>query len=90
MAECTSAPSGFVTPLHGKPEMQPLVSPTASETLVASAALSLALLASAGRAAGRAVLSSPSTTQTIQVKSLHDGHAITGSKAKLHRQSDRQ
>ena len=52
------------------------------------AALSFALLASAGRPAGSAVLSSLETTQTIPVKSLQDGHAITGSKAKLHRNSD--
>jgi hypothetical protein len=52
------------------------------------AALSLVLLASAGRPASSAVLSSPGTTQTIQVKSLQDGHAIIGSKAKLHRNSD--
>jgi hypothetical protein len=53
------------------------------------AALSLALLASAGRPARGAASGSPSTTQTIQVESLQDGHAITGSKAKLHRKSER-
>jgi hypothetical protein len=52
-------------------------------------ALSIALVASAGHVAYGATSSSPSTTQTVQVKSLQDGHAITGSTAKLHRKSDR-
>jgi hypothetical protein len=59
------------------------------------AALGVALLASVGRPASGAASTSPSTMQpipvmqTIQVKSLQDGHAITGSMAKLHRKSDR-
>ena len=53
------------------------------------AALSIALVASAGRVAHGATSGSPSTTQKIQVKSLEDGHVITGSQAKLYRKSDR-
>lgn len=43
----------------------------------------------AQRPAHGATSSSPSTTQTIQVKSLKDGHAIPGSRAKLQRKPDR-
>jgi hypothetical protein len=53
------------------------------------AVLGIALVASAGRGAHGATSSSPSRTQTIQVRSLEDGNAITGSKAKLQRKSDR-
>jgi hypothetical protein len=58
-------------------------------TVSCVAALGIALVASAGRVAHGATSSSPSTTQTIQVRSLEDGHAISGSKAKLQRKSDR-
>jgi hypothetical protein len=53
------------------------------------AALGVALLASVGRPASGGASSPPSTMQTNQVKSLQDGHGITGSVAKLHRKSDR-
>jgi hypothetical protein len=53
------------------------------------AAIGVVLLPSVGRPASGAASTSPSTTQTIPVKSLQDGHAITGSMAKLHRKSDR-
>jgi hypothetical protein len=57
--------------------------------MVLVTALGVALLLSVGRPARGAAWSPPSTMQTIAVKSLQDGHAITGSVAKLHRKSDR-
>jgi hypothetical protein len=63
--------------------------PRRALAIALAAALGLALLASAGGPARGAAASSPSTTQTIQVKSLEDGHAIPGSQAKLKRKSDR-
>jgi hypothetical protein len=56
--------------------------------MVLVTALGVALLASVGRPAS-AAWSPPSTMQTIPVRALQDGHAITGSVAKLHRKSDR-
>jgi hypothetical protein len=50
------------------------------------AALGLAVLASAGLAAGAS--GTPGVMQTLEVVSLQDGHAIPGSRAKLHRRSD--
>ena len=54
-----------------------------------AAALGLALLASAGQLAAGVASSRTSIKQTVEVKSLQDGHTIADSKAKLHRRSDR-